>query len=562
MEQTKIHGEVRQIMKIQSNQVDYYNTFSEYLTGIKEKFADREALSFYDRKQEKTTYTYRELTKRCRQLAAYLMQQGMENHHIAIVGENGPDWICAYLAITSIGSTAVCVDAEQPEDILKEMIVMSEAEAVFTSQSCADLCGELLRSGSIREVYQLSGTGDHNVDQLCREGKAFLDSPENKEWALPENDPEQTAEIAFTSGTTSTSKMVMLSHKNILTNASDSIRFVDADKKVFSALPCYHTYGLTAAVLATFVRGAHLCINGDLRTVMRDMKLFGPDSMLTVPLMVEAIHKQIWLAAEKEGKEEGLKKLLKSGIGKRVRGKGSKNQILEEMWKKYFGNLHLIISGGAHLSSEIQEEFEQFGVLILQGYGITECSPMVSVNGNECNRIGSVGRALTHCEVRTVDEEIQVSGDSVMKGYYNSTEQTQEVMDGKWFCTGDLGYVDKDGYIFITGRKKNLIVFKNGKKLSPEKLEELIMTIPCVKEVMVYGASKGASADDVSLAASIYPDPDKTQGMSAYEILDRLQEQIDQMNQTLPLYQQIQMINIREQEFKKTASLKIKRYLI
>jgi long-chain acyl-CoA synthetase len=546
--------------RILNKQVDYYTTFPEYLEGIEKKFGDRPALTSYNRKQEEKKLSYQELVQRCREIAVFLSGMDLRNKKIAIVGENSIDWICAYLAITSIGSTAVCVDAEQSDENLREMIMMSDSEAVFASASVAGLCGQLLGEGAIKFLYHMGGLGEHSMDEICTDGRKLLEEEQNKDWRFPAVNGEQIAQIAFTSGTTSTSKMVMLSHRNILTNASDSICDVEAGPKVFSALPCYHTYGMTAAVLATLVRGAHLCINGDLRTVMRDMKLFGPYSMLTVPLMVEAIHKQIWLAAERDGQEENLRKLLKSG-GKRWIS-GNSNRILEAMWEKSFGGMRLIISGGAHLSGEIQEEFAQFGVQILQGYGITECSPMVSVNGNDENRIGSVGRALNHSSVRVKNEEIQVKGDCVMQGYYKSPQLTDEAMDGEWFCTGDLGYIDKDGFIFITGRKKNLIVFKNGKKLSPEKLEMQIAQSPYVKEVMVYGASKGASADDVSLAASIYPDPDRTGHMSAYDILDLLQKHINQMNQELPLYQQIQLINIREQEFKKTASQKIKRYLV
>lgn len=544
----------------QVNQVDYYETFSEYVEGIRDKFKNKPAISVYNRKQEETVLTYAELTDHCRELAAVLLAEGLQGKNIAVVGENSLEWIIAYLAIVSMGSTVVCVDAEQSEESLKEMILMADAEVVFASKSCMKICEELIQTGKVGRLYSMGMQAPNSLETLCQQGKKLLE--EDSQWRLPALDAEQTASIVFTSGTTSASKMVMLSHRNILYNAGDSIVYVEADAKVFSALPCYHTYGMTASVLATLVRGAHLCLNGDLRTLMRDMQLFNPDSMLTVPLIVETIHKQIWVAAEQAGQAENMRKMIRSGAVKKKIGIGGVHRGLEELWKKRFGNLHLIISGGAHLNGEIQEEFEQFGVQILQGYGITECSPMISVNGNFCNRIGSVGQELPHCEVRIKNEEIQVRGQNVMKGYYKDPEQTAEVMDDGWFCTGDLGYIDRDGFIFITGRKKNLIVLKNGKKVSPEKLEEIIMKIPLVKEVMVYGAEKGISKDDVNLAACIYPDPEKTKNMSTYEILELLQGEINEINQNLPLYQQIQMVNIREQEFKKTASQKIKRYLV
>lgn len=535
-------------------QIDYYETFPEYICGIGKKYGSKPALCCYDKKRNQIVLTYQELAEKCKNLAKNIIDSGFQGKHIALLGENSINWIISYLSIIASGNVAVCIDTEQSKENLVEMIQMSDSIAVFSSASCMEICNELLQNGKIEKIYSLDEKGPDSVASIVEQKVS--------EWEFPQSLPNQTAAIAFTSGTTSIPKMVMLSQKNILFNTGDSIVNVEAYDRVFSSLPCYHTYGITAAVLATLVRGAYLCINGNLRTFMRDIQLFDPESMLVVPLMIEAIHKQIWVNAESKGQAENLKKLLKSSAMKRKLGINSENKILHDMWKANFGSLKLFISGGAHLSLEIQEEFQEFGVQILQGYGITECSPLVSVNGNEKNRMGSVGLVMEHSKVRIHNEEIQVSGVNVMQGYYKDPEATKEVMDGIWFKTGDLGYIDKDGYIYITGRKKNLIVFKNGKKVSPEKLEELLLKIPQVKEVMVYGAQNGLSEDDVSLAASVFPDPDYTKNMHTYEILDIIQQQVNEINHELPIYQQIQMISLREKEFKKTASKKIKRYML
>ena len=547
--------------KFPLNQVDYYDTFSEYVQGIGKKFTEKPAVSYFTRRGEEKCHTYGELTFQIDTLCKAFEKRGIQGKHVAIVGENCYEWILVYLAVTSRGGVAVCIDAEQADDAIREMIKTADAQVVFAADAYLPICAPLLEEdGGVKALFSLEERKQEDwesVEELCKEGENFEEELKNIKIF-----PEQTAAIVYTSGTTSASKPVMLSQRAILHNASDSIVYVSAEERVFSSLPFYHTYGMTCAVLATLVRGAHLFFNGDLKTAMRDLHLSQPDSMLTVPLMVEAIHNQIWLNAEKNGTAEELRKLLNlKGLSK-VLPLSGKNESLEEIRKKCVGSLHIIISGGAHLDREIAEEFQMLGIQILQGYGITECSPLVSVNSNHSYELDSVGYPLPGCEVKIVQEEIWVKGKSVMNGYYKREDLNQEVLEDGWFKTGDLGQIDKNGFLYITGRKKNLIVFKNGKKLSPEKLEEIIKRIPLVKDVLVYGANSGSSADDVTLTASIYPEPSRSEEMSSYEILEQLQNEINKINAGLPLYQQVQMINIREQEFAKTASQKIKRHLV
>ena len=538
--------------------VPFYDTIPQFMAGMVQTWGDRPALSWFTRKQEEHTLTYREMVGKAgalrRAMAARNITPGA---HVAILGENSADWILAFLAATSLGCVAVCADTEQSDDTIRDMVRRCDAKTFFLSPTFLSICLPLLEDGTLERII-LMGTRPMDpraelIGTLYEEGAAL--EPDSPCVAL---DP--TAEIVFTSGTPSQSKMVMLSQKAVMQNLCDSSLYVTFYDRVFCSLPFYHAYGLNCAVLNSFLRGCHLYINGDLKTTMRDLKLAKADTMLTVPLMLEAIHNQIWLGAEQSGKADGLRKLLKAAGLFRKAGMKLPGDTLDGLREKALGTLRLIICGGAHLGQELSEEFELLGVQVLQGYGITECAPLISVNCNYANKLGSVGLPLPSCQVKLVDDEVWVKGPSVMQGYYKDPEQTAEALQDGWFNTGDLGSIDKDGFLFLTGRKKNLIVFKNGKKISPEKLELLLSAIPMVKEVMVSGTANGTMADDVKLTASIFPDPQRTQGMSSYEVLEHIQREVDAINRDLPTYQQIQLVNIREKEFNKTGTKKIKRH--
>lgn len=543
------------------NKVQYYSRFRDMIESLGEKYGDAPAISWFTRKQEEVGVSYAQMRDDVRNLQEALVSLGLAGKHIAIVGENSYEWILVYFAANYCGSVAVCIDIEQPDETIMQMLTMADTDAVFMTSPYMDICSAY--AGEEKRMFLLSGRGNQSsVKNLIEMGAMIRQEGKQNQDVDKQVTPDLTASIVFTSGTTSYSKPVMLSQEAILTNASDALANVKIGDRTFTNLPFYHTYGWTCSVLSMLIPGSHLYINGNLKTVMRDLQLAKAHTLLTVPLMLETIHSGIWRNAEENGKAEALKKLF--SMKKFLYSIGIKNsgKTLDAIRKKCLGSIELIICGGAHMSREIMEEFQYMGVTVLQGYGITECAPLVSVNRNEANKLDSVGLISDHCEVKIDNGEILVRGKNLMKGYYNAPELTEEVMKDGWFYTGDIGEIDKDGFLYITGRKKNLIVFKNGKKISPEKLEEKIKSISLVQDVLVYGAVSGVSTDDVQIAASIYPSKDKTEGMTSYEILEQLQVQIDKINNDLPMYQQIQMINIREQEFSKTALQKIKRHLV
>lgn len=547
------------IKKYPLNRVEYFSLFRDMIETLPQGREDAPAISWFTRRGEEHGVSLGRLRDDVRDLQAFLVKNGLVGKHIAILGENCYEWLLVYFAATYCGAVAVCVDVEQSDDTICQMLNMADVSALFFASSLDDIC--LPFAGEDKKAYHLSGTGNvPSVLDLIEEGRRIRnESPEEIKTTVT---PDMTASIVFTSGTTSYSKPVMLSQEAILTNASDALANVAIGSVAFTSLPFYHTYGLTCSVLSMLIGKAHLYINGNLKTVMRDIQLAEPHTMLTVPLMLETIYTKMWLSAEELGKAKKLKLLLK--IKKFLFSLGIKHpgNTLKALRQKCFGKIELIICGGAHMNSEIMETFGYMGVTVVQGYGITECAPLVSVNRNKANKYGSVGLVSANCEVKIEDGEIFVRGKNIMKGYYKFPELTDEAMHGEWFATGDIGYLDKDGFLYITGRKKNLIVFKNGKKLSPEKLEEKIKEIPLVGDVVVYGAVSGVSTDDVQVAASIYPNKEESAGMTQYDILESLQNAINTINRELPLYQQIQMVSIREHEFSKTALQKIKRHLL
>ncbi|MBE6895663.1 MAG: hypothetical protein E7477_01060 [Ruminococcaceae bacterium] len=542
------------------NQVKYYNRFRDMLDDLVLGNDEKKAVSWFNRKGEEQGVTWGKFYSDIVSLQERLVDLGLAGKHIAILSENSYEWLLVYLSAVYCGAVAVCIDVEQSTETIKQMLDMADVDCLFYVERYKDI--SLSYCGQSRPMYAMYANNEPSIYDLISEGGDLRASGKINKDIDATVTPEATASIVFTSGTMTYSKPVMLSQEAILTNASDALANVSIGEVAFTALPFYHTYGLTCSVLSMLIGKAHLYINGNIKTVMRDIQLANPHTMLTVPLMLETIHSNMWVAVNASGKADKLKKLL--NIRKFLLSVGIKKnfKVLDSLREKCFGSIRLIICGGAHMSRNIMEEFFSLGVLVVQGYGITECSPLVSVNRNKMNKFDSVGLVSAHTEVKIEDGEILVRGKNIMKGYYNLPELTDEVLTDGWFRTGDIGELDKDGFLHITGRKKNLIVFRNGKKVSPEKLEAKIQKIPLVQDVVVYGAVSGISTDDVQVAASVFPNKEATEGMNSYEILEALQEQISLINEELPMYQQIRMINIREQEFSKTALKKIKRYLV
>ena len=378
-------------------------------------------------------------------------------------------------------------------------------------------------------------------------------------------DPAKLKMIVYTSGTTGIAKGVMLSEHNLISIVYYGLQVSTVYDVGLSVLPYHHTYEAVAGLLVSLHHHSTICINENLKTVMKNLATYKPDYIYLVPAFAEEFYRRIWQNAKKTGKEAGLKALIKTSNGLRKVGIDARAKMFSMIHEAFGGNLKKIVCGGAPIRPEIGDFFDAIGIALINGYGITECSPLVSVNPDSYNDCRTAGIPLPCCSVRIDDPspegigEICVKGDIVMLGYYNEPEKTAEVLsDDGWFRTGDYGKLNEKGQLLITGRKKNIIVLSNGKNVYPEEIENYIMNIPYVKEVVVY-ALKNEYGDETKLCAEVFLNAEKLEEMHITDPVESLKKDIAKVCEHLPMYKKVAQIVIRTKEFDKNSSNKIKR---
>lgn len=343
------------------NKADYYDNFSDFVKGI-EKFGDKPAIEWFDKNKTKYSKEYRNLCRDVNTLKSALIGKGMAGKHIAIVSENCYHWILTFLAITSSGGVSVCVDIEQSEDTIRELINQAEAEMVFASETFRPICSPLLAEGKISELVLMERAED-SASFLCVDELLKMGAETDAAGSDIKINSDDTAAILFTSGTTSMSKPVMLTHKNLLHNASNSLAAVDIKNNTFSGLPFYHSYGLTCAVLNGLTKGSRITINGDMKTMMRDLLLSNSETFMAVPLLAETLYRMLWGGIEKSGESERVKKLLKRHMQLKKLGIKYGDAALKDIKEKILGSIILVITGGAHLNPEVGRNLYAFGIL-------------------------------------------------------------------------------------------------------------------------------------------------------------------------------------------------------
>lgn len=477
----------------------------------------------YKVKKEIEEKTYNQLYKDAMAISRTVEALDLKGKHIALIGTTTYQWITSYFGVTSSASVAVPIDAQLPADAICELLNRADVEMLVFDEIRRDVVAAVKNScPQIKHIVSMQAEeeaeGILSWKQLVEANQGEYDT---------EIDPEKLCTILFTSGTTGKSKGVMLSHKNLVENAICLDMKIPVGTVSMTLLPINHVYCLTMDIIKGIYIGVTSCINDSIMHVQKNLKLFQPEIVLLVPLVIESIYAKLKAAGNL---------IPKKVIAKQAFG----------------GNLKTIVSGGAYLNPDYVEKFAEYGITILQGYGMTECSPVISTNLEWDNRKGSVGKLLPNCEGKIVDEEIWIKGSSVMMGYYKMPEETAETLEDGWLKTGDLGYIDEDNYVYITGRKKNLIILANGENVSPEEIENEISKADLVKEIIV-------REKDKVIQAEIFPDYEYAKKKRIRDIQAKLQEILDEYNSTAPVYKRVLDLVVRETEFEKNTSKKIKR---
>lgn len=553
-----------------------FENIKDMLQKTGEKYGQRPAYKFKTEKpNEFKIITHKEFREQINALGTALIDMGLKDKKIAVISDNRYEWGLAYLAIVAGTGVVVPLDKALPNNEIESLIKRSGVEAIFYSNKYDEIMNKLKQENSTQIKYFISmdlteKEGDiYSETELVEKGNQLIKEG-NREFLDAKIDNEKMGIMLFTSGTTAMSKAVMLSHKNIVSNLMDIAATIKVDENdVFlSFLPLHHTFECTVGFLYPISKGSAIAFCDGIRHIAENIKEYQVSAMISVPILFEGMYKKVMKGIEKKGKLETLKKgmklsnfLLKFGIDIR-------KKLFKEVHDTLGGHLRLLVAGGAALDPEAEKGFNDLGFTMYQGYGLTETSPVIASEDDKYRRLGSIGKAFPSLDVKldNINEEgigeLMVKGPTTMIGYYNNEEATKETIESDgWLHTGDLARIDKAGFIFISGRKKFVIVLKNGKNIYPEELEALVNKIEGVKESFVFG--KPEDDGDYKISVKILYDKDimeeKYNAKNDEQVKDALWQEVKKINKTMPAYKYIRELYITQEEFIKTTTQKIKR---
>ncbi|MEY8365862.1 AMP-binding protein [Anaerovoracaceae bacterium 41-7] len=527
-----------------------------------------------------TAITYKQALADVNGLGTALINRGLKGKRVAVIGETCYQWESSYLAVLCGTGVVVPLDKELGEQELKAQIIDAEVSGVIFGGKFANLFREMKASGDTKlEVLVDFDIEAHEEEilswkALVQEGKALV-AQGDRQFLDAEIYGDEMSVILYTSGTTGIAKGVMLSHYNLASNlmSAPTILKVNPTDIFFSVLPVHHTYECTCAFLMPLYKGAAIAYCQGLKYITKNLEEVKPTMLLGVPVLIETLYKKIWKNVRAKGKEKMLKRLLTMNRKTKKMGVSISKPFTKEILEVFGGRMRVIISGGAAIDPEILQFFNDLDIVCVQGCGLTECSPMTALNPDveKDMRLASVGHLLPGMEVRIAEPdedgvgEICYKGDNVMLGYYKNPEATAEVMEDGWLHTGDLGYVDKENFIYITGRKKNVIITKNGKNVFPEELEYYLSAVPYISESMVWG-DEVEDGNDMTIAATVTLDEEEIsealgEAFTEEDAKELVWEAVDKINEKLPYYKKIKKLRIRREDFEKTTGKKIKRFV-
>ncbi len=522
--------------------------------------------------------TYEKTLADVNALGTAFIGRGLKGKRIAVIGENSYEWSISYLAAVCGTGIIVPLDKELNANELMQLVVNAEVSCVLFDAKYEKKFKEMQASGETVIKLLVNMESEHGANEVVSLKELLIEGQQsinegNRDFIDAEIDRETLNILLFTSGTTGVSKGVMLCHKNIVEDlmSAPTVLEIRSDDIFFSILPVHHTYECTCGFLLPLYKGAAIAYCEGLKYITKNLAEIRPTVFLGVPILFENLYRKIWQNVRKQGKESLLRKVIKVNRATKKIGVDLGNVFLKDIRAIFGGRMRLMICGGAAINPETLDGLRDFGIMALQGYGLTECSPIGALNPDKAAKSASIGRALPNFDMKVVDineegiGEICLKGGNVMLGYYNMPEATAEVLKDGWFYTGDLGYIDSEGYAYITGRKKNVIITKNGKNVYPEELEYYLSSIPYILESFVYDRESEDGLDTV-IVASIRIDEEEVteflgEGYTDDMVEELLWNEVDKINQTSPYFKKIKRIVLRKAEFEKNTSKKIKRFV-
>ena len=549
------------------------NDLKDMLNKTGKLYADRPAFKIKVEEGKYQIYTHKEVRDMINNLGTSLINLGLKGKRIAVIGENRYEWEIAYLSIVCGTGIVVPLDKSLPANELELLIERSDIEAIFYTKKYSDIIQNIRYSEKNKLKHLISMDNDENFEgiysqkELIREGKKLIEEG-NKEFLNAQINPKEMSMMLFTSGTTSKSKVVALSHENICTNLMDigSVLDVTQEDVFLSVLPIHHVFECTVGFLFSLYKGAETVFCDGLRHIVENLNEYHVTVMACVPGIFERIFMMIRKKLEKQGK---LEKILENEEKYKNFPMQKKKEVFKEIHDMLGGKIKLLISGAASLDKTIEERYRLLGLNLVQGYGLTETSPVVAVGTNKNYKLGSIGKTVPSVEAKLVnvnDEgigELVVKGSSIMLGYYEDEKANKKSLQDGWFYTGDLAKIDEEGYIFICGRKKSVIVLKNGKNIFPEEMENLVNKIEGIKDSFIFGKILSNDENNIKINIKIVFDRDVIKDVYKVErdedIYKVLSKKIKEVNQTMPSYKAIRGMILTEEPLIRTTTNKIKR---